>query len=270
MSGNKAENKELYNQRVKEYDLEISRIQKYERDILHIIKADKHGGAYKKMALVNEMIYLCTLYLAKFKLSVALLGGKNENILNEARKTLYKPIIYLEDIVTDLIDAPFSEYEKNVASINGISEKQRYYLIRKLGLAIDLVIEAYGENTKWRWSFAELEGRFAVVTKNIMDLKKISKTGLNPQAEDYDIVIYHLRLVKKLLAKCADKYREKYEVATNTVGDFRTAIQLLEALKRIHLILNEPKELEEVKRKLEIWNTKLENDIKKGKDKTQK
>ncbi len=270
MSGQQAANKELFNERVKEYDLEIKRIQKYEKDILHIIKGDRTGASYKKLALVNEMIYLVTLYLAKFKLSVALLGGKNENVLNEARKTLYKPIIYLEEVVGNEVDDSLSEQQKRVSAITAISEKQRYYLIRKLGLAIDLVIEAYGENTKWRWSFAELEGRFAVVTKNIMDLKKISKTGLDPQADDYDVVIYHLRLVKKLLSKCADKYREKYEVATNTIGDFRTAIQLLEALKKIHLILNEHKEVEEIKRKLEIWNEKLEKDIKKGKDKTQK
>ena len=95
-----------------------------------------------------------------------------------------------------------------------------------------------------------------------MDLKEISKTGLDPHSPDYDTVIFHLRLVKKLLTKTADKYREKYEVATNTVGDFKTAILVLGALKRIHLILNEHKEVEEVKRKLEIWNAKMEKDQK--------
>ncbi len=257
------EKKELYTKRVHEYDMEIDKVIKFESNILKVIKTDPAGSSYKKLTLVDAMIYLVTLYLAKFKLSVAIMGGKNENILNEARKTLYKPIIYLEEIVTNFIDASFSEYEKELASISNLTEKQRYYLIRKLGLAIDLVIEAYGNNTKWRWSFVEIEARFATVAKNIMDLKEISKTGLNPHADGYDTVVYHLRLVKKLLAQTADKYREKYEVATNTIGDFRTAIQYLNALKRIHLILNEHRELDEIKRKLEIWNEKMEKDLKK-------
>ncbi|AGT44407.1 hypothetical protein [Treponema pedis] len=271
MDGGKSASKELYTERVYEYDQEINKILKREQSLLHLIKNDNFGAGYKKLVLVDEMIYLTTLYLAKFKLSVTLLGGKNENILNEARKTLYRPIIYLEEIVSNFIDVPFSDYEEQLKSISKVTEKQRYYLIRKLGLAINMVIEAYGGNTKWRWSFAEIEGRFAVVAKNIMDLKEITKTGLNPHAEDYDIVIFHLRLVKKLLAKTADKYREKYEVATNAISDFRTAILVLGALKRIHMVLNEHKEVEEIKRKLEIWHDKMEKDLKlREKDKIKK
>ena len=155
MDGEKSGNRELYTKRVYEYDQVINQVLKHEENILSLIKKDTFGAAYKRLVLADEMIYLATLYLAKFRLSVALLGGKNENILNEARKTLYKPIIYLEEIVTDLIDAPFSEYEEGVDRISKITEKQRYYLIRKLGLVINLVIDAYGENTKWRWSFID-------------------------------------------------------------------------------------------------------------------
>jgi len=258
----KKPNKELFTERVYEYDQRINKLLKHEQSLLTLIKNDKFGAGYKRLVLVDEMIYLTTLYLAKFKLSVSLLGGKNENILNEARKTLYKALIYLEEIVSNFIDAPFADYEKGLASISHLTEKQRYYLIRKLGLAIAMVIEAYGDNTKWRWSFIDIEGRFAVVAKNIMDLKEITKTGLNPLSDDYDTVVFHLRLVKKLLTKSADKYREKYEIATNAITDFRTAILFLEALKRIHLILNEHREVEEVKRKLEIWNDKMEKDQK--------
>lgn len=269
MDGEKSGNRELYTKRVYEYDQVINQVLKHEENILSLIKKDTFGAAYKRLVLADEMIYLATLYLAKFRLSVALLGGKNENILNEARKTLYKPIIYLEEIVTDLIDAPFSEYEEGVDRISKITEKQRYYLIRKLGLVINLVIDAYGENTKWRWSFIDIEARFAVVAKNIMDLKEISQTGLNPHADDYDTVIYHLRLVKKLFTKAADKYREKYEIVTNNISDFRTAILFLEGLRRVHMVLNEHREVEEIKRKIEIWKDKMEKDLKQ-KDKPKK
>lgn len=124
MDGEKSGNRELYTKRVYEYDQVINQVLKHEENILSLIKKDTFGAAYKRLVLADEMIYLATLYLAKFRLSVALLGGKNENILNEARKTLYKPIIYLEEIVTDLIDAPFSEYEEGVDRISKITEKQ--------------------------------------------------------------------------------------------------------------------------------------------------
>ncbi len=268
MDGSNAQKKEIYTKRVHEYDQIINQLLKHEQNMLSILKGNAFGNGYKKIVLADDMIYLATIYLAKFKLSVSLLGGKNENILNEARKTLYKPLIYLEEIVTNFIDASYSEYEDKVSEIENITEKQRFYLIRKLGLAINLVIDAYGENTKWKWSFIELEARFAVVTKNIMDLKKVSQTLLDPHSEVYDTVIYHLRLTKKLLQQSADKYREKYEVATNEINDFKMAIQFLEALRRIHLVLNEPRECEEVKRKLEIWKDKMEKDQKqKGKAK---
>ena len=253
MDGEKSGNRELYTKRVYEYDQVINQVLKHEENILSLIKKDTFGAAYKRLVLADEMIYL----------------AKNENILNEARKTLYKPIIYLEEIVTDLIDAPFSEYEEGVDRISKITEKQRYYLIRKLGLVINLVIDAYGENTKWRWSFIDIEARFAVVAKNIMDLKEISQTGLNPHAEDYDTVIYHLRLVKKLFTKAADKYREKYEIVTNNISDFRTAILFLEGLRRVHMVLNEHREVEEIKRKIEISKDKMEKDLKQ-KDKPKK
>lgn len=257
-----AGNKQLYEDKVKIYNEQINELLNTEKILLSTIQKEPSTASYRKLTLANEMIYLVTLYLAKFKLSVKLLGGKNESILNEARKTLYKPIICLEEVVSDFIDASYSEYADKVERIKGITEKQRYYLIRKLGLAIDLIIEAYGDNTKWRWSFVDIEGRFAVVAKNIMDLKEITSTGLNPHAEDYDVVVYHLRLVKKLLQKAADKYREKYEIATNTISDFRTAIRFLEAQRKIHLLLNEHREVEEIKRKLEIWNEKMEKDLK--------
>ena len=260
---------ELYTARVHEYDQIINGLLKHEQNMLTLLKKDSFGTAYKKMVLIDDMIYLTTVYIAKFKLSVVLLGGKNENIMNEARKTLYKPIIYLEEIVTNFIDAAYTEYEEQVNEIANITEKQRYYLIRKLGLAISLVIDAYGGNTKWRWSFVEIEGRFATVAKNIINMKEAAAILLDPRSDNYDTVVYHLRLVKKLLQQSADRYREKYEIATNVITDFKMAIQFLEAVRRMHLMLNEHREADEVKRKLEIWKEKMEKD-QRQRDRTRK
>ncbi len=252
--------------KVKEYDDIISAILVREEHILGLLKKETTGAAYKRLVLVDEMIFLVTAYIAKYKVSIKYLGGKNENVLNDARKTLYKVIIYLEEIVTNYIDASYSEYEEQVNEIASITQKQRYYLVRKIGFIIWMVMEAYGENTKWKWSFVEIMGRYAVVAKNIVDLKFASEVSLNPRDENYDDVIFHLRLVKTLLEASAEDYRRKYEVATNDVADIKIATRYLDALRRIHIILGEDKLAEDVKTKLKIWN-KIADKEKKGKGK---
>ena len=140
-----------------------------------MISKDTSGIAYKKLMLAEEMMYITTLYLAINNLSVELIATKNTDALNEGRKALYKSVIYLEEIVTNFIDVPYSDYEKNVAEIENTPLEKRYFIVRKLGLAIRLIKDAYGENTKWKWAFIELQGRFATVAKNMLNMKKLFK-----------------------------------------------------------------------------------------------
>jgi hypothetical protein len=131
-----------------------------------------------------------------------------------------------------------------------------------MGLTIDMLQQAYGDNSKWRWTFVELEGRFATVAKNILDLRNVVVNS-SPESDYYDSTVYHLRLIKKLLAQSADRYREKYELSTSQMSDFRTGILFLAALRRLHIILAESEEAESIKKKWTIWKTKLETDLKK-------
>ena len=258
------EARQTYGEQIVAYQQQIDALLIREKNMLMMIEQDPTGASYKRLMLTDEMLYLTTLYLAKHTLSVAMLGVKNEDALNDARKTLYKAVIYLEEVVSNFIDAPFSDYEDKVNEIRNLPEAKRYYLVRKLGLAIRQIVDAYGDNTKWRWTFVELEARFATVAKNILDLKSASKDGLDPHSPDYDDTVYHLRLVKRLLQQAADRYREKYELSTGRIDDFRLAINYLLALRRIHIILNERDGAEEAKRKSEIWKEKMEKDHKKS------
>ena len=72
-----------------------------------------------------------------------------------------------------------------------------------------------------------------------------------------------IELVKQLLQKAADKYREKYELSTRRIDDMKLAINYLKALKRLYITLNEKQNLEIIKKKIEVWNTKMEADLKK-------
>jgi hypothetical protein len=185
---------------------------------------------------------------------------RNEEALNDARKALYKAVIYLEEVVSKYIDAPFSDYEDKLEEIASLDAAGRYLLARKLGLCLQLLKNAYGDNTKWRWAFVELEGRCTTVIKNIYDLKN-AVSNTDPRSPNYEPALRHLRLIKKLLMQAADRYREKYEMSTNRIDDFKMAIHFLGALRRLHIVMGDRDDAETLKKKLDIWSAKLEKDI---------
>ncbi|MDR2477847.1 MAG: hypothetical protein LBD48_00890, partial [Treponema sp.] len=187
-----------YLDKIKIYKAAIETMLKHEQETLAAIKRNGERAALKRFALADEMLNLASNYMIINGVSVPVLKVKNEDALNDARKSLYKSIIYLEQIVGNLIDVPFSDNEEKLAEIESVDPARRYLLIKKMGLAIQLLENAYGHNTKWRWAFVEIEGRYAAAAKNIMDLRR-AITNTNPQSPGYEPTVYHLRLIKKLL-----------------------------------------------------------------------
>jgi hypothetical protein len=240
----------------------IESLLKREESVLQNIKKDNRGAALKRLTLVEEMLSLAANYIIISGISQSMLRLRSEEALNDGRKSLYKAVIYFEEVVSPLVDVPFSDYEERLSEIDPLDARKRYTLIRKMGLALQLLETAYGDNTKWRWAFVELEGRFAAVAKNIMNLKT-AVANTDPSSPDYEPTMYHLKLIKKLLMQAADRYREKYELSTNRMDDFKMGIHFLNALRRIHALLGERPEAETLKKKADIWSSKLEMDQKK-------
>jgi hypothetical protein len=257
-----SEDRHQYYEKIKPYKAAIQGYLKKEQTVLAVLKKDSAGAVFKKLALVDEMISLASNYIILSGVSQSMLKLRNEEALNDGRKSLYKAVIYLEEVVSNLVDAPFSDYEEKLAEIVSIDAKRRYLLVRRLGLAIQLLENAYGDNTKWKWAFVELEGRYTATVKNIIDLKR-AVANTDPRSRDYEPTVRHLRMVKKLFMQAADRYREKYELSTNRIDDFKMGITFLTALRRLHIILGEKDDAETVKKKLDIWASKLELDLKK-------
>ena len=257
-----SEDRHQYYERIKPYKITIQALLKKEAMVLQTIKKDPRNVAFKRLMLADEMITLASNYIIQSGVHYSMLKQRYEEALNDGRKSLYKAVIYLEEVVSPQVDAPFSDYEEKLLEIASVDASKRYGLIRKMGLAIQLLEAAYGDNTKWRWAFVELEGRFAAVAKNIVDLKS-AVSNTDPRSPDYEPTMYHLRLMKKLLAQAADRYREKYELSTNRIDDFKMGLHFLNALKRVHVLLGDRSDVETVKKKADIWSTKLEMDMKK-------
>jgi hypothetical protein len=257
----KVSRREQYLKKIQPYNDAIDRLLKKEEKNLDAIKEGGENCALKRIALAEIMLNLASNYLVINGVSQSILRTKNEEALNEGRKVVYKSVAYLEDAVGSLVDAAFSEYAEKLAGIETLDATERYNLVRKMGLTIRLLEDAYGINTRWKWSFVEMEGRYTVVARNLLDLKKAA-ANWDPRSPDYRPMMYHFRLSKKLLMQAADRYREKYELVTHNLEDFKTGILFLSALQRFLAQMSERRELETARKKYHIWTAKLEADVK--------
>jgi hypothetical protein len=255
------EARQQYFDRIKEYKHTTETILQREKSLLKVVGPDQSGSAYKYLTLADERLNIASYMMLQNALSVSLLGVKNEAFLNDARKSCYQAVIYLEEVVSNYVDAPFSDYSDLLENIEGFADEKRYHLARKIGFTIQSVEDAFGRNSKWRWSFVELEGRYTAVVKNLINFKTFV-AGMDPRVDGYESRIGHLDLIQHLLMKSADRYREKYELSTVRIDDFKHAIDFLGALRRIHMLLGEADKAEDIKKKMDVWKAKMETDEK--------
>lgn len=249
---------------IKPYQAKITELLSSEQATVKGLGAKDPQTPYKKIDLCEQMIYISTLYMAQNSLSWKILGVKNNDALNDARKIIYKAIIYLEDIITNVIDVPYIDLVKNYDAIIKVPVERRYYIVRKLGLAINMLEDAFGDNSKWKWSFVELKGRFVVVAKNFIDMRQAEKSYIQPGSEGYETTVLYMRFLAKHLEASAAGYRDKYELSTRRIDDMRNGIKFLLARHKLALALRDSKTAEEVKKKAIVWRDKMEADQKSG------
>ena len=242
------EARQRYFERIQEHKHAVEAIVQREQSLLRVAKAESEVDPYKYLTLADERLNIASYLMLKNLLSLTLLGVKNEAFLNEARKSCYQSVIYLEEVVSNQVDVPFTDLGDLLDKIEGFEDEKRFHLARKLGFTIHSVEEMFGSNSKWKWSFVDLEGRYATVVKNLIDFRT------------FVVRMDYLALVTRLLERSADRYREKYELSTLRVDDFRFGINFLLALKRIHMALGEGDKADAVKKKIDVWTARMETD----------
>lgn len=257
------EARQRYTDRVKEYKQAIEALQIREKRVLATLDGDAAGAGYKRFALADERLNMASIYLLLNRISLSMLSVKNDSFVREAHRCCYQSLMYLEEVVSDHLDAPFSAYAERLQSIERLPEEQRYALVRKIGFTIQSVADDFGSNTKWRWSFVELEGRLATVARNVVQLRDVI-SRLDPRVAGYADRVAHLRLVKELLQRSADRYLERYTLATSRIDDFKRALEFLRALKRLHSILGETAQAELIKRKADVWKSRMDDEEKRA------
>jgi len=253
-----------FSEAIQPYKDKITKTLEKEKTMLNGMHKGDIDFENKKILLCEDMIYVASLYMAQNSLSLKVMDVKNNDALNEARKVLYKAIIYLEEVVSNAIDCPFTDLSDFHETIKNVAISRRYMIIRKLGLAINMLKDSFGDNSKWKWSFVELEGRFATVAKNFINMKEALKDYFDPRSQDYDNTVFYIRLILRLLDQSATQYRDRYELSTHRIDDMRSAINYLLALRRLQILINLKDEAEETKKKAIVWKEKMEADHKAG------
>ena len=261
MATNSGNNRNTYLEMIKDHRSLIERIQKDEQDTLAAIKDGHAEPELLRLRLAEEMLNQASAYIDIDAASQAVLNMKNYDILKEARKSLGKSLNYLESVVTGIVDAPFSAYEKEIDKIAAFSPSSRYSLVQKLVSINNRLKDAYGNDVNRKWAMVEFEERSAVVAKNIINLRDLTANS-DLRSPNYESTIHHLRLVKQLLMDAADHYRKKYEVYSNNIDDFKMATNLLISLIRFNILTKDQENAAVVKKKLLAWKNKLNADIK--------
>jgi hypothetical protein len=238
-----------------------NKVDEVNQKIKHLeIKKDENENL-NKIRIASHYVDLVSIYCAMTDLSLSILGYKNESYLDKGRKSLYKSIISLEAVVSNYIDMPLGENYELLKSLDSFSDTDRIKLVRKIGYTVSLLADRYGENSKWKWSFVEIEGRFSVIAKNLFDFRTFQAKN-DPSEEGFNERYDYLYLVKEFLIKASNRYREKYELTNQTADDMKKAIDYLKALKRIHILFNESEEVQNVGKRIELWSQKFETDLK--------
>jgi len=245
-----------------------SSVEQLLKDIQNVDAALKQGTMpgpeFMKIKLSISMLTLVSNYLAMNWIYVSLFGKKDENLLNEARKSMHRCLVYLEEVVTSIVDAPFSDYAEGLAKIEAVSPQQRYSLVEKIGQQLNNLKEAYGKNSKWTNAILEFEGRYAVVAKNLINLRDYFVNS-DFESPHYEPTIRHIKKVRELLEQAADGYRKKYELSTKAIDDFQKGINFLSALKRLDIFTGDQESAVTNKKKIETWTARMNADAEKQK-----
>ena len=250
----------VYQEKVKYYKSKIEELATEIKKINIEIAKNPESAPLKRIAIINKVMNQITIYCGMNEISIDLMAVKNTSFIEKGRQLLYEVIINIEKIVTNYVDVPFSDYSEGLSTLESMSDGEKLILVKKIGYCIFLVKSSFGENTKWKWSFVELEARFATITKNLFDLRKYQKMD-DPRTEGFKERRNHLSIIREHLMSSSQGYREKYELSTKEIEDLKKAIDYQKALLRVNTLTGDNEKVENCKKQIEVWNTLLEKHL---------
>lgn len=255
MTGTTRAAREQFEARFAEYRNQTEHLIKHHESLKAAIAADAGRTGQARLELAASMLDLASTYVLRNRLSERFLQRADSHLLDGARSTCDRCVSLLEEVVGNTIDAPLSELIERLDSIDDVPDEVRLSLVQKTGFTIQSVEEQHPDDSRWRWYFVDLESRFTVVARNLLNLRTLV-AGLDPRVEGYESRMAHLAITKEQLSRSATRLREKYEKSNRQILDLKRAVLLLSALRRIHILLGESDDADSVKRRIDLWKVR--------------
>ncbi|PJZ70077.1 hypothetical protein CH373_09795 [Leptospira perolatii] len=212
---------------------------------------------YFNIALsVNSIKNINTCLLIN-EISVSILDLKSDTYLNQGRKEIYSAISYMEKVVGVDYESGLAENKDLLLKIQEFNPIQRLNFVKGLRLSTNNTIEAFGANSKWKWSFPEIHFKIAILSKNLFDFRAFEKERdlenpyFYPRQEHYNLVL-------ELCNHAAQEYRAKFDLSTQDASDLKKSIVLLEVNRKILQTTGETEDLGKTKTLIESLKEKVE------------
>jgi hypothetical protein len=262
--------KAAYNDEIKDIKREIDHIRKSVNEAFGKKKKHSPIANYYNLELAHLEMDAIDNFLKMNDLSIEMLGIKNSNFLETARKGFYKVLQYMEEIVSDDLDHSLNENDDYLATIKKLNPRQILEFIKRIHRLLNNLKNKFGQDSKWKWSFVELQARLAVISKNIVSFSEIARLR-DPRVEFFDERRDLMQLCKESLNEAAKQYRTKYEMAGKAREDLKKSIDFLSVLRKIHSLFGEDIEATKLKNIIDAAKMTLEaEDKSKEKEKKEK
>jgi len=262
--------KAAYNDEIKDIKREVEQIKKSLNEAT--IKKKKHPSiqGYYNLEIASYEMDSIDSFLKMNDLSVEMLGIKNNSYLENARKQFYLVLQHLEEVVGDDIDRTLKENDEYLAHIKKLNPAQILNFVHRMHSLLNKLKTKFGQESKWKWSFVELQARVAVITRNIISFSDVARLR-DPRTEFFNERRELMQLCKESLTEAARQYRTKYEMAGKAREDLTESMNYLAALRKIHVLFGEDTEATKLKNIIDAAKMALEADDKaKDKDKKNK
>lgn len=252
------EQTQAYVENLKEFKNYIEELKK-EANLykVQLKKSSKTLEPYYQLALVLISVRLINTCVEINKISMFNRKLRAEDYLNIGRKEIYSVFSAMEKIVGADYENGLDENRELLDKITDLNPTQRLNFLKGFKAAIDGIVDGYGSNTKWRWSWPELRFKYSVLAKNLLDFRAYERENdlENPY---YYVRKDHFNLIVESANSTAQEYRTKFDLSTSDSADLKKSIDMLEMNRKIFQLTGNSEDLEKTKTLIESFSAKVE------------
>lgn len=263
--------KAAYNDDIKAVKIQSDELEKKARDLMQKKKSKPNLEPYYNLEIATYLLGTIELYMKMNDLSVAMLGIKNNKSLDIAKSNFSKVLLLLKETVGDEVERDsLKENEEFLYKLDKLNPRQILDFLIRVDAVFFSLKNNMGEDSKWKWLFVELQAKIAVILRNFINFSDILKYR-DPREKHFRDRREHLAMAKNALEEAAKQYRTKYELSSKSREDLKKSIEILEALRKIHMTLGESNEADKLKTTIDAAKFTMEaGDKKKDTDEKSK